>query len=71
MMNIAGEFGDDTAIGQSLGSGVSDENKALTEIADMKADEGFRQRLMDETAIGHKEAVIKWQEAHKRAHPTR
>ena len=69
MVNVAGQFGDDSALGQSLNSNLSGANKAKADIAEMKADKSFAKVLMDETDSGHRQAVARWQEAHKRAFP--
>lgn len=69
MINIAKEFGDDSAAGKSLKNNLSAENGAIKEIADLKADETFTNKLMNESAPGHKDAVAKWHDLHKKAYP--
>lgn len=69
MMKIADQFKDDDAIGASINSNLSGENQAKKEIADMKGDPDFQKRLFDETHAGHRQAVQKWHDAHKKAYP--
>jgi hypothetical protein len=69
MMGIADQFKDDEALGSSINSNLSAENAAKKEIADMKSDNDFQKKLFDETNPGHKQAVQKWHDAHKKAYP--
>jgi len=69
MFNIADQFKDDAALGDALTQNLSGVNMAKKEIADMKADDSFQKKLFDEMHPGHKDAVRRWHEAHKRAFP--
>jgi hypothetical protein len=71
MFKIAETFGDDSAVGESLTRNLSPVNAAKQSIAELKADDAFRKRLFDESHPGHKEAVQKWQDLHKKAFPSK
>ena len=69
MIKIADQFADDTAIGEALNTDLSSVNQAKREIASLRADDTFQKKLFDAGATGHKEALIRWQELHKKAFP--
>lgn len=69
MMNVAEQFSDDSAIGESIKSNLSGENQAKKRITELKADENFQKKLFNESAVGHKEAVAEWHDLHKKAYP--
>ena len=62
---------EDRADGKGVDLLLGSTGDAVAEIAKLKLDTSFIGRLMDSSAVGHKDAVAKWAEAHAKAYPNK
>lgn len=55
---------EDKAAGEGMGQFMTDKTRAQAEIKQLKADKDFQGKLLDRSAVGHKEALVRWQNLH-------